>query len=116
MYKRQLQATAVITRGTPVAILAVVLAVVLLYRRITDIAWFSRLLAVGVFGSLAWIIFTGLTHFNRQMAFDLPANAFHLTPEFFTGLGAAMLDVYKRQVELNSRQGTTPSTLAFIVR
>ncbi len=86
-----LQATAVITRGTPVAILAVVLAVVLLYRRITDIAWFSRLLAIGVFGSLAWIIFTGLTHFNRQMAFDLPANAFHLTPEFFTGLGAAML-------------------------
>jgi len=86
-----LQATAVITRGTPVAILAVVLAVVLLYRRITDIAWFSRLLAIGVFGSLAWIILTGLTHFNRQMAFDLPANAFHLTPEFFTGLGAAML-------------------------
>jgi amino acid transporter len=86
-----MQATAFFSYGTIVAILSVCLAVFLLYRRITDIAWFSRLLAVGVFGSLAWIIFTGLTHFDRHLALDFPAHAFQLTPEFFTGLGAAML-------------------------
>jgi len=86
-----MQATAFFSYGTIVAILSVCLAVFLLYRRITDIAWFSRLLSVGVFGSLAWIIFTGLTHFDRKLALDFPAHAFQLTPEFFTGLGAAML-------------------------
>jgi amino acid transporter len=86
-----MQATAFFSYGTVVAILTVCLAVFLLYRRITDIAWFSRLLAVGVFGSLAWIIFTGLTHFDRHLALNFPAHAFQLTPEFFTGLGAAML-------------------------
>ena len=86
-----LQATVQFSLGTVVAILSVCLAVFLLYRRITDIAWLSRLLAVGVLGSLAWIIFTGLTHFNRHMALDFPAHAFELTPQFFTGLGAAML-------------------------
>lgn len=86
-----LQATAVITPGTAVAIFTVCLSVFLLYRKITDIAWFSRLLAIGVFGSLAWIIITGLTHFDRHMAMSFPAHAFELTPQFFTGLGAAML-------------------------
>jgi amino acid transporter len=86
-----MQATAFFSYGTVVAILSVCLAVFLLYRRITDIAWFSRLLAVGVFGSLAWIIFTGLTHFDSRLALSFPAHAFELTPEFFTGLGAAML-------------------------
>ncbi len=86
-----LQANAVVTPGTAVAILTVCLSVFLLYRKITDIAWFSRLLAIGVFGSLAWIIFTGVTHFDRHIAWNFPAHAFELTPQFFTGLGAAML-------------------------
>jgi len=86
-----LQATAIFLPGTVAAVGAVCLAVFLLYRKITDISWLSRLLAVGVFGSLAWIIFTGITHFNRQLAFSFPAHAFLLTPQFFTGLGAAML-------------------------
>ncbi|MDR3763094.1 MAG: APC family permease [Acidobacteriota bacterium] len=86
-----LQATANFSLGTLVAIGTVCLAVFLLYRRITDIAWFSRLLAVGVFAALAWIIFTGLTHFDRHIAFSFPPDAFRLTPAFFTGLGSAML-------------------------
>jgi amino acid transporter len=86
-----LQATANFSTGTLVAIATVCIAVFLLYRRITDIAWFSRLLAVGVFGAVAWIIFTGMTHFNWRLAFSFPAHAFELTPAFFTGLGSAML-------------------------
>jgi amino acid transporter len=45
----------------------------------------------GVIVTVAWIIFAGLTHFNPARAFSFPAGAFRLTPDFFTGLGAAML-------------------------
>jgi len=86
-----LQAKAMFSMATLLAIGTVCLAVFLLYRRITDIAWFSKLLAIGVFGSLGWIIFTGITHFNPAMAFSFPKGAFHLDESFFTGLGAAML-------------------------
>jgi basic amino acid/polyamine antiporter, APA family len=86
-----LEAKASFSLATLVAIGTVCLAVFLLYRRITDIAWFSKLLAVGVFGSLGWIIFTGITHFNPKLAFSFPPGAFHLDHQFFTGLGAAML-------------------------
>jgi amino acid transporter len=48
-------------------------------------------LSTGVFFALGWIIFAALTHFNAKIAFSFPPNAFHLSPEFFTGLGAAML-------------------------
>jgi basic amino acid/polyamine antiporter, APA family len=34
---------------------------------------------------------TGLLHFHPQFAFGFPAGAFHLSTEFFTGLGAALL-------------------------
>src|SRR6188768_356336 len=35
--------------------------------------------------------FAGLTNFNPSLAFDFPPDAFTLRPEFFTGLGAALL-------------------------
>ncbi len=37
------------------------------------------------------MIVAGLTHFSPARAFDFPAGAFHLSHEFFIGLGAAML-------------------------
>jgi basic amino acid/polyamine antiporter, APA family len=40
---------------------------------------------------VAWIIFAGLTHFDSARAFSFPTGAFHLSREFFMGLGAAML-------------------------
>jgi APA family basic amino acid/polyamine antiporter len=86
-----LEARVVVTAGTFVAIAAVVGAVLLLYRKITVIGWISRLLWIGVIGTVLWIIFAGLTHFNAARAFTFPAGAFHLTHEFFLGLGAAML-------------------------
>ncbi len=86
-----LQARATVAMGTFLAIGIVVLAVFLLYRRNTAIAKLSHILSFGVFGALGWIIFAGVTHFNGKMAFAFPPDAFKLTPEFFTGLGAAML-------------------------
>jgi amino acid transporter len=86
-----LEASVVVTAGTLVAIAAVIAAVLLLYRRITVIGWISRLLWIGVIGTVVWIIFAGLTHFDAARAFSFPAGAFHLSPEFFLGLGSAML-------------------------
>ncbi|MFL6207781.1 MAG: APC family permease [Pyrinomonadaceae bacterium] len=74
-----------------VAIAAVALAVFLLYRRITLIERFSKFLWVGVMLTILWIIFAGITHFDPKLAFDFPPGAFTLRPEFFTGLGAALL-------------------------
>ncbi|HYG99581.1 MAG TPA: APC family permease [Terriglobales bacterium] len=77
--------------ATLVAIGVCLLAVTLLYRRITAIARLSKLLGVGVLGTITWVIFAGLTHFDAARAFSFPPNAFHLDHNFFTGLGAAML-------------------------
>jgi amino acid transporter len=74
-----------------VAIAALVLAVVLLYRRITLIERLAKFLWVGVMLTILWVITAGVTHFDRKLAFDFPPGAFTLRPEFFTGLGAALL-------------------------
>jgi amino acid transporter len=63
----------------------------LLYRRITAIARLSKVLWFGVMGTIGWIIFAGLTHFNAARAFDFPPGAFTLSHGFFTGLGGALL-------------------------
>jgi amino acid transporter len=73
------------------AVGAVVFAAFLLYRRITSIGWISKLLLTGVLGTIGWIIFAGLTHFDRHLAFSFPPGAFQLSPSFFLGLGSAML-------------------------
>ena len=74
-----------------VAIAALAIAVFLLYRRITLIERFSKFLWVGVVITILWVIFAGVTHFDPRVAFDFPPDAFTLRPEFFTGLGAALL-------------------------
>ena len=38
-----------------------------------------------------WIIVSGVTHFSAAQAFTFPPGAWALTPDFFTGLGAALL-------------------------
>ncbi len=77
--------------ATIVAIAVVILATMLLYRKITSIGWMSKLLLAGVLGTMGWIIFSGLTHFNAAQAFSFPPHAFQLSENFFLGLGAAML-------------------------
>ncbi|HZZ16995.1 MAG TPA: APC family permease [Candidatus Sulfotelmatobacter sp.] len=86
-----LQVSWIVTPGTAVAIGACALATLLLYRRITAIGRLSKALWICVMGTIGWIIFAGLTHFNAAQAFDFPAGAFTLSRGFFTGLGGAML-------------------------
>jgi amino acid transporter len=86
-----LQVSWIVTPGTAVAIGVCLLAVFMLYRRITVIGRVTKLLWLCVMGTVAWIIFAGLTHFNAAQAFDFPPGAFSLSRGFFTGLGGAML-------------------------
>jgi basic amino acid/polyamine antiporter, APA family len=76
---------------TLVGIAVVVLAAWLVYRRIADVGKISKLLWVTVIGTIGWVIFAGLTHFDAHRAFDFPAGAFTPNNAFFTGLAMAML-------------------------
>jgi len=86
-----LQARSVVTAGTFVAVAICLLAMLLLYRRITSIGYISKFLWAGVIGTILWIIIAGLTHFDAERAFSFPPGAFHLSRNFFTGLGSALL-------------------------
>jgi amino acid transporter len=86
-----LQLQWLVSGATLVAIGMVALAILLLYRKITSIGWMSKLLLFGVIGTIGWIIFAGLTHFDASRAFSFPPSAFALSQDFFLGLGAAML-------------------------
>jgi APA family basic amino acid/polyamine antiporter len=80
-----------ITIGTFLAMGACLLAVFLLYRRISVIGKLSKYLWVGVIGAVLCVIVAGLSHFSAARAFSFPPDAFRLTDGFLTGLGAAML-------------------------
>jgi basic amino acid/polyamine antiporter, APA family len=86
-----LQVSWVAMPATLVAIGVCLFTAFLLYRRITVIGRLSKVLWVGVMGTIGWIIFVGLTHFNARQAFDFPPGAFTLSRDFFHGLGGAML-------------------------
>jgi amino acid transporter len=86
-----LEASWIVTPGTSIAVAICFFTVLLLYRRITAIGRLTKVLWFGVMGTIGWIIFAGLTHFNAARAFDFPPGAFTLSRQFFTGLGGAML-------------------------
>jgi len=86
-----LQVSWIVTPGTALAVVICFFTVLLLYRRITAIGRLSKILWFGVMGTIGWIIFAGLTHFNAARVFDFPPGAFSLSHGFFTGLGGAML-------------------------
>jgi amino acid transporter len=77
-------------------VIAVALAVcivntALVYRDIKSISTLSVAMWIVVMGTAAWILFGGITHFRPGLAFSFPPGAFHLSPGFFAGLGAASL-------------------------
>jgi amino acid transporter len=86
-----LEISLILMTGTLVAMAICALMVFLLYRRITVIAKIAEVFWVGVAAALVWVVFAGFTHFSSRRAFDFPPDAFHLSPAFFTGMGAAML-------------------------
>jgi fructoselysine transporter len=76
--------------GLRVVRAAVILLVVfLLYRRITTVGKLSVFIWVGVIGTIAWMIWGGVTHFNPKIAFDFPPGAWNFSWLFFVGLGHA---------------------------
>ncbi len=81
----------VIGPGTAVAILAVLIAIGLLYRNLASLRIVSYVLWCTVIATIGWILFTALVYGHLSLAFDLPLEAFHLSPSFFTGLASAML-------------------------
>ncbi len=86
-----LSASILATYGTFVAIGICLFCVFLLYRKITIIEKLGKFLWMGVMAAIVWIIFAGLTNFDPAVAFDFPPDAFTLRPEFFLGLGSALL-------------------------
>jgi amino acid transporter len=77
--------------GTAVAIAAVVLAVILLYRNLANLRLVSTILWLTVLGTVLWILVSALFFGHLRQAFDLAPGAFRLTPAFFSGLASAML-------------------------
>lgn len=77
--------------ATAVAVAAVALAVIALYRNLASLRVVSYALWGTVIGTLGWIFFVASTRGHLALAFDFPPGAFHLTPAFFAGLAGAML-------------------------
>jgi amino acid transporter len=67
------------------------LMTLLLYRDIRSIGRLSIMMWVVVMGTAAWILFGGLTNFQVNRVADFPPGAFHLSTNFFAGLGGATL-------------------------
>lgn len=86
-----LEGHVLVTAGTFLAMGICLFGVLLLYRRITSIGRISKFLWAGVMGTILWVIIAGLTHFSAARAFSFPPGAFHLSRQFFLGLGASML-------------------------
>ncbi|MGH9712035.1 MAG: APC family permease [Candidatus Acidiferrales bacterium] len=72
-----------------VAVTLIVIAVALLYRRITAIGKISTILWVLVIGTILWLIYGGATHFNSKLVFTFPPGAWNFSWIFFAGLGHA---------------------------
>ena len=76
---------------TLIAIAAVLLAVVLLYRNLAKMRSLSAFLLATVLLTIGWAVLTGLLHGHIRQVFDFAPGAFQLNRGFFTGLGSAML-------------------------
>lgn len=77
--------------ATVVAIAAVMVAVLLLYRGLASLRVIAGAMWCAVMGLIAWVLVAGAMHGSLRQAFAFPPNAFALTPGFLAGLGSAML-------------------------
>jgi APA family basic amino acid/polyamine antiporter len=72
-----------------------VAAMILLYRKIGDIARIMLVLWSGLLLTSLWVVVEGLVHLQPHRLFDFPAGAFHLNLAFLLGLGnGTMLVMY----------------------
>lgn len=75
--------------GAAVMIGVGIVAVAVLYRRITSIATITVSLWIGTLLTVAAVIATGAFTFNAERAFDFPKGAFDFSFGYLMGLGAA---------------------------
>ena len=67
-----------------------ILVIFLLYRNITFIGKMAKALWLVVMGTIAWILFAGITNFNAANVLDFPPGAFDWSQmAFWIGLGGA---------------------------
>jgi amino acid transporter len=64
-----------------------VIATILLYRKIRDIARIMYVLWGGLLLTSLWVVVEGGLHLNTRLLFDFPPGAFHLNLAFLLGLG-----------------------------
>jgi amino acid transporter len=69
----------------------VIFLVILLYRNIQAIGKLSVIMWAVVASTILWLIISAFTHFDAQLAFTYPENAFDFTPLFFVALGQASI-------------------------
>src|SRR5205807_5031276 len=67
------------------------LMTLLLYRDIRSIGRLSVAMWAVVMATAVWILYGGFTHFELNRVVDFPPGAFHLSSNFFAGLGGATL-------------------------
>jgi amino acid transporter len=79
-----------LTRSQLAAMAIMVLVTFLAYRRIAVAARLMVVLWVGMLLTVAWVIITGMTHFDAAKAFDFPANAWRVDRTTAMGLGMAL--------------------------
>jgi amino acid transporter len=77
--------------STWIAIAVVLLAVVLLYRKLSEMRRLGAVLLTLVLLTIGWSVVTGLLHGHLSLVFASAPGAFHLNRAFFAGLGSAML-------------------------
>jgi len=78
-------------RGTAIAIAGVIVAVVLLYRKLARMRWIAAAMLAVVLATMAWAMLTGIVHGHWANIVAFPPDAWKLDGRFFSGLGAAML-------------------------
>lgn len=76
---------------TVLAIVGVLAAVGLLYRRLVHVERLGKALLFVVLGTIAWTVLTAVWRGHWAQVVAFPPGAFHLSQGFFFGLGSAML-------------------------
>ena len=66
--------------------------VLLLYRRISSIGRISLFLWAGVVGTILWLIWGGVTHFQPHLVFTYAPGSWDLSWLFFATLGSATVN------------------------
>lgn len=78
-------------QGKLVAAGVCLVATFLLYRETPAIGKLSVAMLTVVLATLGWVIVAGLLNFSPKLAFDFPPDAFQLSRQWWTALGAATL-------------------------